>query len=81
MGAPFPSNSHPMVYFSIWKMHGFLNQFFIVRENVKKSIVWGEPGKFVVIVFPSMGDFPCVIPIVRFTSSNGKCMGFPINFP
>ena len=35
MGAFFPSDSHPMVYFSIWEMHGFPHKFPTVRENAK----------------------------------------------
>ena len=49
MGAFFPSNSHPMVYFVVWEMHGFPDQFHIVRENATKPSVWGEPGKLVFI--------------------------------
>ena len=51
MGAFFPSDSHPVVYFSIWEMHGFPHQFPIVQENATKLIVWGEPGKYVLILF------------------------------
>ena len=52
MGVFFPSNSHPMVYFSIWEIHGFPHQFLIVCENATKSFVWGEPGKLLLMLFP-----------------------------
>ena len=55
MDASFPSDSHPMVYFIIWGVHGFPHQFLILRENATKLIVWGEPGKLVLIVFPYYG--------------------------
>ena len=57
MGAFFPYNFHPTVYFIIWEMHGFPNQFHIVQENATKLIVWGEPGKSVLILFPYYGWF------------------------
>ena len=52
IGAFFPSDSHPMVYFIIWEMHGFPHQFLIVRENATKLTVWDETGKLVLILFP-----------------------------
>ena len=64
MGAFFALDSHPMVYFIIWEMHGFTHQFPTVRENARKPIVWGEPGKLVLILFPWCG---CFFPI-RFPS-------------
>ena len=51
MGAFFLSNSHSMVYFSIWEMHGFPNQFPLVQEKATKLIVWGEPRKLVLKLF------------------------------
>ena len=39
MGALFPSDSHPMVCFSIWEMHGFPHKFPTVRENAIKPFV------------------------------------------
>ena len=51
MGAFFLLDLHPMVYFIIWKMHGFPQQFLIVQENATKPIVLGEPGKLVLILF------------------------------
>ena len=57
IGAFFPSDSHPMVYFIIWEMHGFPRQFLIVQENAAKLIVWGEPRKLVLILFPYYGCF------------------------
>ena len=55
MGTFSPLDSHPMVYFIIWEMHGFPHQFLIVRENSTKLIAWGEPGKLVLILFPYYG--------------------------
>ena len=39
MGDFSPHDSHPMVYFFIWEMHGFPHQFPIVQENATKIIV------------------------------------------
>ena len=64
MGTFFPLNSHPMVYFITWEMHGFPHHFSITWENAAKPIVWGEPGKLVFILFPWYG---CFFPI-RFPS-------------
>ena len=55
MGAFFLSDSHPMVYFIIWEMHEFPHQFLKVWENATKLIVWGEPEKLVLILFPYYG--------------------------
>ena len=52
-----PYDFHPTVYFIIWEMHGFPNQFPIVQENATKLIVWGEPGKLVLLLFPYYGRF------------------------
>ena len=52
MGAIFPSNSHPKVYFIIWEMHGFSHQFPTVRENATKPMVWGKSERLVLILFP-----------------------------
>ena len=57
MGDFSPYDSHPTVYFVIWYMHGFPHQFPIVQENATKLIVWGEPGKLVLILFLYYGRF------------------------
>ena len=57
MGAFFPLDSDPLVYFTKWEMHRFPHQFPIVQENATKPIVWGEPGKLVLILFPLYGRF------------------------
>ena len=57
MGVFFPSDPHPTVYFTIWEMHAFPHPFPIVQENATKPIVWGEPGKLVLILSHSMGVF------------------------
>ena len=64
MGAYFPSDSHPMVYFIIWEMHGFPHKFPTVWENAKNTMVWGKSGKLIPILFPQYG---CFSPI-RFPS-------------
>ena len=57
----FPSYSilHHMVntWVSPSISHGFPHQFPIVQENATKLIVWGEPGKLVLIRFPYYGRF------------------------
>ena len=55
MGAFFPCIPHPMVYFFILEMYGFSHKFPTVWENATKLIVWGEPGKLVLILFPYYG--------------------------
>ena len=36
----------------IWEMHEFPHQFPILRENATTPIVWSEPGKLILILFP-----------------------------
>ena len=43
----FPLDFHPVVYFSIWKMHGFSHQFPKAWEKAGKSIKWEKTGKLV----------------------------------
>ena len=38
--------------FMIWEMLGFSRQFSIAWENATKPIVWGEPAKLVIVLFP-----------------------------
>ena len=64
MGAFFPLDSHLMVYFSIWEMHGFPRKFPTVWENPTKPMVWGKSGKLMLILFLQYG---CFFPI-RFPS-------------
>ena len=40
MGTFLPSDSHLMVYFTTWEMHGFSHQFLIALENAAKSTLW-----------------------------------------
>ena len=47
-----PLDSHPMVYFIIWEMHGFSHQFPKLWENATKPVVWGNSGKLIFILFP-----------------------------
>ena len=51
-GAFFPFNSHPMVYFSIWEIHGFPHKFPTLRENETKPMVSGKSGKLILMLFP-----------------------------
>ena len=82
MGAFFPSNSHPLVYFSIWEMYGFPHKFSPVRKNATKPMVWGKVWEIDTHTSPIVWVlFSHPIPILWYTSSYGKCMGFPINFP
>ena len=81
-GCFFPLDSHPTIYFIIWKMHGLPYQFSIVQENATKSIIWGRAWEI------GTHDFPIVwmlfshqIPILWYTSPHGKYMCFLINFP
>ena len=57
MGAFFPLDSHPMVYFMIYKIHGFPHQFLISLKNAAKSIKLGESGKLVPFFPQYMGTF------------------------
>ena len=58
------------------------HQFPILRENATKPIVWGKPGKLVIIFFPKVWILIShTIPILWYTSLYGKCKGFSINFP
>ena len=73
-----PSNSHPMVYFIIWEMHGFSHQFPIVQENATKPIIWGGPGKLVLTIFPWYGCFcPIWFPSCGILHYMGNAWVFP----
>ena len=52
MGTFFPFDSHPMVYFIIWEMHGFSHQFLIVRENATKTHRMGKTWEIGNHTFP-----------------------------
>ena len=45
MGAFFPFDSHPMVFFITWKKHWFPHQFLVAQENTAKTIEFGEPER------------------------------------
>ena len=79
MGAFFPLDSHPMVCFIIWEMHRFPHKFYIVRENARKLIVWGEPGKLVLILFPYYGSiFSIRFPFYGILHHVGNTCVFPL---
>ena len=81
MSAFFPSNSHPMVYFSIWEMHGFPHKFPTVRENAIKPLVWGKSGKLILILFPQYGCFfPIRFPPYGIYFIIWEMHGFPHQF-
>ena len=46
MDAFSPYDSHPTVYYIIWKIHGFPHQFPIVQENATKLNVWENLGNW-----------------------------------
>ena len=50
-------------------------------EKTTKPIVQGEPENWYSYFSHGMDAFSHQIPILWYTSSYGKCMGFPINFP
>ena len=52
-----PLDSHPVVYFIIWEMHGLPLQFLIAKENPTKPRYGGETRKLVLILFPQHGCF------------------------
>ena len=52
MSAFFPLDFHPMKYFVIWEIDEFPHLFPILWKNETKPIVWGEPGKLVITLFP-----------------------------
>ena len=80
MGAFLPSDSYPMVYFSIWEMYGFPYEFPTEWENATKRMIWGNSGKLIIILFSLYG---CFFPI-RFPSyvyfSIWEMHGFPHKF-
>ena len=51
----FSLDSHHMVYFIIWEMHGFPHQFPIEPQNAVKLIVWGEPWELYSYLPHNMG--------------------------
>ena len=46
----FPLDSHPIVCFITWEIHGFPHQFPIALENAAKPIELGKPGKLLPIL-------------------------------
>ena len=81
MGAFFPLDSHPIIYFIIWEIHGFPHQFLIVRKNETKPFFRVNLGNWYSHFSLVWVLFSHTISIQRYTSSYGKCKGFPINFP
>ena len=73
MSAFFPSDSYPVVYFSIWQMYGFPHKFPTVREDATKPMVWEQSRKLILILFPWYGCFYSIrFRIVWYTSLYGK---------
>ena len=81
MGAFFPLDSHPMVYFIIWEMHGSLHQFPKLRENATKPMVWGNSRKLILLFSHSVDDFFSLDshPMAYFII--WEMHGFPHQFP
>ena len=81
MGAFFPLDSHPMVYFLIGEIHGFLHQFSYsvgkYSEIHRIGRFWEIGNHFFTKVWVL---FFHQIPILWYTLSHGKCMAFSINF-
>ena len=59
-GCFFPLDSHPMLYFIIFKIHGIPHQLSRAWENAVKSIELGQPGKLVPIFSPTYGYFSSI---------------------
>ena len=82
MVAFFPLGFHPVVYFIIWKMHGFPHQFPKLRENARKKPRYRESlgnlnsccSHSVVTFFP-LDSHPMAYFIIW------ENMGFAITFP
>ena len=54
------------------------HQFPILRENATKPIVWGKPGKLVIILFPKYGYFyPIRFPSYGILHYVGNARVFP----
>ena len=59
MGASFPFDSHPVVYFITWEMHGCSHQFPIAQKNPTKPIYGEDLGNWYSYFSHSMGaSFP-----------------------
>ena len=66
---------------SYGKCRGFLINF-SQYEKIQQYPFYGVTVEIGTHTFPIVWViFPYTIPILRYTSSYGKCMGFPINFP
>ena len=66
---------------SYGKCRGFLINF-SQYEKIQQYPFYGVTVEIGTHTFPIVWViFPHTIPILRYTSSYGKCMGFPINFP
>ena len=46
------SHRKKLTHVIIWEVHGFPHKFHIVRGNATKPMVWGKPGKLILILFP-----------------------------
>ena len=79
MGAFFPLDSllYGILYYmkNAWVSH----QFPTVKENATELIVWGEPGKSVLILFPYYGRFfPIRFPIYGILHQMGNACVFSL---
>ena len=76
----FPLDFDPVVYFIIQEMHGFSHHFPISWKRQQNHSNGESLGNQFPHFFHSMIAFYHQIPILWYTSSYGKCMGFPFNF-
>ena len=73
----FPLDSHPMISFITWKMHGFPHQFSIAWKMQRNPSNWESLGNWYPFFPWRMALFFHQIPILLYTLSHGKCMVFP----
>lgn len=78
MGGSLPLDSHPVICFIAWEMHGCFNQFLIIWENAAKSILWQEPG--ISILLPIYLSFCSNKFPLLYSTFNGWYMCFHTNF-
>ena len=76
----FPLDSDPVVYFIIWEMQVFSHHFPISWKRQQNHSNGESLGNKFPHFCHSMIAFYHQIPILWYTSSYGKCMGFPFNF-
>ena len=76
----FPSDSHPMVYFITWEIHGFSHQFLIAWKDSKIYTTRETWDIDTHTFFEVRLLFFYHIPALWYSTSRQKCIGFPIIF-